>query len=571
MPGSRISAPLTSCSEDFVTEDDDQCFKIEHDQKSGLVNVTVNCCLWNELMFKKESVISANAYRCEVLVCEQKQNGVGVEIVSKHPVFTEGKQMSGCCLKDGIMYKPGAYFYDPQTDKTLVCCSGSIFSSFTEAPPPAPPPTTPAPPPTTTLAAISTTEKSKLFCSSYQCGHEEDFQCKVGRRVERLEVKKTEYALFPSLISQPGFSMHMYGGRETLKRDCHGHYFLASNVKLIDDEQDLSKRFLGLKRQHHRQGFLLKFTKGFRQAWAKMIDVEGGSNPLVKDLALDSQGYIFALVTYLRGSQGEKVMRVQKYDQCGELVKGFDIKPGSFISRKAYLTIDSNDDIIAFHSYSMTGDERSSSQNPCHIVKISGSQLNGITWEDVIDRMSGESSCMPTGIVTDCEDNTYVTGFMASNKGFVRKYDTDGNILWTKADFNDQVTEVVYDPRQDVLVVTQSTSQVMMLSRDGDVMTSINIKAREIALGADGYFAFHFMAGEHQIGYLNKDLELVKNYRIAWQDWNSIAWCDNLVQNVYGTEAYLTCSYNDAKDVVIFQTKLGEEKTYLGARAETQS
>ena len=39
---------------------------------SGLVNVTVNCCIWNELMFKKESLISANAYRCEVLVCEEK-------------------------------------------------------------------------------------------------------------------------------------------------------------------------------------------------------------------------------------------------------------------------------------------------------------------------------------------------------------------------------------------------------------------------------------------------------------------------------------------------------------------
>ena len=38
----------------------------------GLVNVTVNCCIWNELMFKKDSVISANAYRCEVVVCEEK-------------------------------------------------------------------------------------------------------------------------------------------------------------------------------------------------------------------------------------------------------------------------------------------------------------------------------------------------------------------------------------------------------------------------------------------------------------------------------------------------------------------
>ena len=81
-------APLGSCSDNFNTRDKDECFMIDHDQRSGeaqyparsvtllvcagVVNVTVNCCIWNELMFKKESVISANAYRCEVLVCEEK-------------------------------------------------------------------------------------------------------------------------------------------------------------------------------------------------------------------------------------------------------------------------------------------------------------------------------------------------------------------------------------------------------------------------------------------------------------------------------------------------------------------
>merc|ERR1719318_1431688 len=153
MPGSRVSAPLSSYSNNFNTQDENECFTIEHDQRTGLVNVTVNCCIWNELMFKKDSVISANAYRCEVVVCEEKRNGVGVEIVSKHPVFTEGKQMSGCCLKDGIMYKPGASFYDAATDTTLVCCSGSIYASLPDNSPPPPPPTTEAP-------VIPTTEKS---------------------------------------------------------------------------------------------------------------------------------------------------------------------------------------------------------------------------------------------------------------------------------------------------------------------------------------------------------------------------------------------------------------------------
>ena len=115
------------------------------------------------------------------------------------------------------------------------------------------------------------------------------------------------------------------------------------------------------------------------------------------------------------------------------------------------------------------------------------------------------------------------------------------------------MTEVVYDPREDLLIVTMSTESVVMVSSEGQVVKSIDIKDREIALGDDGYFAFHFMEGQHKIGYLNKDLELVKNYNILWQDWNSIAWCDNLVPNVYGTEVYLTCSPNDAQDVIIFQ------------------
>ena len=107
--------------------------------------------------------------------------------------------------------------------------------------------------------------------------------------------------------------MHMYGGRESLKRDCHGHYFFSANVKRSDDQENLSAKFMGLKRKHNFQGYLMKFTPGwsqlkivgdtftragFSQAWAKMIDVESGYNPLVKDLALDSSGKIYAMVTY---------------------------------------------------------------------------------------------------------------------------------------------------------------------------------------------------------------------------------------------------------------------------------
>ena len=88
----------------------------------GAVNVTLSCCVYNDKLFQKDTMIKADAYRCEILVCEEKvggtkwlkhhfssqtvvlfqRNGVGVEIVSKHPVFTEGKQMSGCCLRNKV-------------------------------------------------------------------------------------------------------------------------------------------------------------------------------------------------------------------------------------------------------------------------------------------------------------------------------------------------------------------------------------------------------------------------------------------------------------------------------------
>ena len=36
----------------------------------------------------------------------------------------------------------------------------------------------------------------------------------------------------------------------------------------------------------------------------------------------------------------------------------------------------------------------------------------------------------------------YVTGFMASNRGFVRKYSASGEVLWTESNMLDQVNTV---------------------------------------------------------------------------------------------------------------------------------
>ena len=98
------------------------------------------------------------------------------------------------------------------------------------------------------------------------------------------------------------------------------------------------------------------------------------------------------------------------------------LQAGTFISREAYISIDSNDDVIALHSYSSLQSDIS----VCHVVKVS-SDMAGVVWDSVIENIEGESSCMPSGIKADCEDGVYVTGFMASNKGFVRSGYTTSN------------------------------------------------------------------------------------------------------------------------------------------------
>ena len=72
MPGGSVAAPLGQCSEDFETSDPSECVSVEHDRQTGEVNVTLSCCVYNDKMFQKETMITANAYRCEILVCEEK-------------------------------------------------------------------------------------------------------------------------------------------------------------------------------------------------------------------------------------------------------------------------------------------------------------------------------------------------------------------------------------------------------------------------------------------------------------------------------------------------------------------
>ena len=100
MVGGTVAAPLGECRDNFDTEDSSQCVSVEHDRNtgeniqgvlyqlalywkvkrthililtfSGDVNVTLSCCVYNDKMLPKDTMISANAYRCEILVCEEK-------------------------------------------------------------------------------------------------------------------------------------------------------------------------------------------------------------------------------------------------------------------------------------------------------------------------------------------------------------------------------------------------------------------------------------------------------------------------------------------------------------------
>ena len=82
---------------------------------------------------------------------------------------------------------------------------------------------------------------------------------------------------------------------------------------------------------------------------------------------------------------------------------------------------------------------------------------------------------------------------MGSNKGFVRKYYSDGGEIWTKADFLDQISEVVYDPREDVLVVTLSTENIMKITNQGQVVKTINLKVILTLKSANGYHLVIFI------------------------------------------------------------------------------
>ena len=80
---------------------------------------------------------------------------------------------------------------------------------------------------------------------------------------------------------------------------------------------------------------------------------------------------------------------------------------------------------------------------------------------------------------------------MASNRGFVRKYSASGEVLWTESNMLDQVnmctnkinychcychhlsynkvTEVIYDPLEDTVVVTIGTERILLLDNHGQV------------------------------------------------------------------------------------------------------
>ena len=77
-----------------------------------------------------------------------------------------------------------------------------------------------------------------------------------------------------------------------------------------------------------------------------MIDVEGGDNPLVKDLVVNGRGQIFVLMTF-ETQVGNKVTSLVRYSQCGILEEKSDLEDGTFVSRDAYLATDGSNAILA--------------------------------------------------------------------------------------------------------------------------------------------------------------------------------------------------------------------------------
>ena len=53
-----------------------------------------------------------------------------MQIVNKYPVFRKDEYMTGCCFRDGIMFKSGAHFYEGNTE--LTCCHGGVYAVIKE-------------------------------------------------------------------------------------------------------------------------------------------------------------------------------------------------------------------------------------------------------------------------------------------------------------------------------------------------------------------------------------------------------------------------------------------------------
>nr|XP_040577612.1 uncharacterized protein LOC121126354 [Lepeophtheirus salmonis] len=303
-------------------------------------------------------------------------------------------------------------------------------------------------------------------------------------------------------------------------------------------------------------GFFVKFTSQFKQSWAVMIDIQGMNNPIIKDLAINSIGDVYALIAYESSSSGKKITAIAKYDSCGIFVSYVDVLEGTFVSRDAYISIDSQDNALIVNS-----NVASFSEHPCRIYSSRASSDFRPLWNVTIRREG--VSCLPTGIVTDCEDHVYVSGFFGSDGGFVKKLNkSTGAAIWSLEDdlLQGQITDLVHDVASaEIIVVVNNAHLHRVKSSDGSILKSAEILVKKFTILPSGEilaFVFTLEDRSHRLVMLNYDLQTERVYSIPWNDWNSIAWCDNLVEDVDGRAVFLSCAMNPTHDIIIFRIEV---------------
>lgn len=183
---------------------------------------------------------------------------------------------------------------------------------------------------------------------------------------------------------------------------------------------------------------------------------------------------------------------------------------------------------------------------------------NSLTVEWTVPIENPALSCLPTGIVTDCDDNIYVTGFFGSGNGFLEKMDPrSGQTIWKVEDLDGQVTEILLNPTGNEVFLVVNYGQLIRIDGEtGEQRETVEQNIKKLVLSKTGFVAFVWENAGHKIIAMDRNLQQVGTYDIPWSDWSKIAWCDNFILDGSETAVFLTCTINDTHDIIIFRIEL---------------